>query len=55
MRSIIEKFSDAISTLAYCSKLETTCQTPSGCAILTVSDKCEVHLLLKVNSSLMIF
>jgi hypothetical protein len=35
-------------TLAYCSKVELCTSPPQGCAILTLSDKCEVHLLLKV-------
>nr|CAD7454031.1 unnamed protein product [Timema tahoe] len=42
------KFQSALSTLAYCSMVEVNpASLPSGCAILTVSDKCEVHLLLK--------
>nr|CAD7424685.1 unnamed protein product [Timema monikensis] len=44
----VGKFQSALSTLAYCSKVEVNPDSlPSGCAILTVSDKCEVHLLLK--------
>nr|CAD7263237.1 unnamed protein product [Timema shepardi] len=44
----VSKFQSALSTLAYCSKVEVNPDSlPSGCAILTVSDKCEVHLLLK--------
>ncbi|CAG2054897.1 unnamed protein product [Timema podura] len=44
----VGKFQSALSTLAYCSKVEVNpASLPSGCAILTVSDKCEVHLLLK--------
>lgn len=33
--------------MAYCSKTETNTSPPKGCTIITVSDKCEVHLLLK--------
>lgn len=44
----IEKYISALCTLAYCSKIDLNIETiPAGCAILTVSDKCEVHLLLK--------
>lgn len=46
--SWVEKYIRALCTLAYCSKIELNIETvPAGCAILTVSDKCEVHLLLK--------
>ncbi|GLV42742.1 Valyl-tRNA synthetase [Carabus blaptoides fortunei] len=41
------KYTSALCTLAYCSKIEFNVTPPVGCAILTVSDKCEVHLLLK--------
>jgi hypothetical protein len=41
-------------TLAYCSKVEFSTSSPQGCAILTVSDKCEVHLLLKVWSAFLL-
>lgn len=43
----VQKYSSALCTLAYCSKIEFNVNAPVGCAILTVSDKCEVHLLLK--------
>jgi hypothetical protein len=46
--SIVHKYEHAMCTLAYCSKVEFCASPPQGCAILTVSDKCEVHLLLKV-------
>lgn len=39
--------SAALATLAYCSKIDINTEAPSGCTIITVSDKCEVHLLLK--------
>ncbi|XP_069705537.1 valine--tRNA ligase isoform X1 [Periplaneta americana] len=45
--STVNKYQSAVSTLAYCSKVELSSSPPQGCAILTVSDKCEVHLLLK--------
>lgn len=49
-RKTIEKFSNDLATLAYCSTLEvvsTVDSIPKGCAILTVTGQCEVHLLLK--------
>ncbi|XP_067001147.2 valine--tRNA ligase isoform X1 [Anabrus simplex] len=45
--SLVEKYTSVTATLAYCSKVEVTSSPPPGCAILTISDKCEVHLLLK--------
>ncbi|XP_039287270.1 valine--tRNA ligase [Nilaparvata lugens] len=45
--SIVEKFSLLIKTLAGCNKLELTQEPPVGCAILTISDKCIVHMLIK--------
>lgn len=44
--AIVNKFNATIQTLSYCSKAELT-TPPEGCTIITVSDKCEVHLLLK--------
>lgn len=40
-------YSSALQTLAYCSKTEVNEAAPDGCTIITVSDKCEVNLLLK--------
>lgn len=45
--STIQKYSLALQTLAYCSKTALGENIPAGCTIITVSDKCEVHLLLK--------
>ncbi|XP_071449683.1 valine--tRNA ligase isoform X2 [Hetaerina americana] len=51
--SLTEKYSQDIATLAYCSKIgvirssDVDKPSTSGCAILTVSGECEVHLLLK--------
>lgn len=46
----VTKFKLEIATFANCSKVELadTSSMPTGCAILSVSDKCQVHLLLKV-------
>ncbi|KAL1130732.1 hypothetical protein AAG570_011973 [Ranatra chinensis] len=44
---ILTDYCQTIITLSYCSKLEKTDKCPEGCAILTVSDKCQIHLLLK--------
>lgn len=44
---ILRKYSKDLLTTAYCSKLEFDERPPVGCAILTVTGQCEVHLLLK--------
>lgn len=44
---IMANYSSAVQTLAYCSKSPVNEQPPDGCTILTVSDKCQVNLLLK--------
>ncbi|KAL3276232.1 hypothetical protein HHI36_020948 [Cryptolaemus montrouzieri] len=45
--NVVSKYNAALCTLAYCSKVAINETQPVGCAVLTVSDKCEVHLLLK--------
>lgn len=45
--SVIDKFKIDLQTLAYCSSIEIANEAPTGCAILTVSSQCEVHLVLK--------
>lgn len=52
---IVTKFKLEIATFANCSKVElaNTSSIPIGCAILPISDKCQVHLLLKVSCVLM--
>lgn len=49
---IVTKFKLEISTFANCSKVELINESSvlTGCAILSVSDKCQVHLLLKVSN-----
>lgn len=47
VKNIIEKFSLVVQKLALCNQLETSQAPPAGCAILTVSDKCQIHLSLK--------
>jgi len=44
---ILKNFNQTIVTLAYCSSVEPTDSIPEGCAIITVSDKCVVYLILK--------
>ncbi|XP_050518605.1 valine--tRNA ligase [Diabrotica virgifera virgifera] len=44
---IILNYESALQTLAYCSKSPVNETAPPGCTIITVSDKCEVNLLLK--------
>ncbi|XP_060519557.1 valine--tRNA ligase [Cylas formicarius] len=46
-REMVWKYAAALQTLAYCSKTSVNEPSPDGCTIITVSDKCEVHLLLK--------
>merc|ERR1712203_159566 len=43
----LTKLNGTIGTLAYCQNVKVTENPPSGCAILTVSDKVSVHLMLK--------
>ena len=43
-------YSDVLMTSAYANKIEVVEQDkdiPEGCAIVTVSDKCSAHLMLK--------
>lgn len=44
---ILKKYASDLATVSYCSKVEFDTTPPAGCAILTVSGQCEVHLLLK--------
>lgn len=46
-KAILEKFAADLSTTAFCSKIEFDKSPPIGCAILTVSGQCEIHLVLK--------
>lgn len=47
--AILQKFAADLATTAFCSRivLETTESPPAGCAILTISGQCVVHLLLR--------
>ncbi|KAH8372584.1 hypothetical protein KR009_000143 [Drosophila setifemur] len=44
---ILKRYADDLATISYCSKVFFDVNAPSGCAILTVTGQCEVHLLLK--------
>ena len=44
---LIGKYMAFLQTLAYCSNIEVNISAPPGCRVITISDKCEVHLLLK--------
>lgn len=44
----LSRYCDVIATLSNCSSVLLK-SPPPGCAIFTASDKCEVHLLLKVD------
>lgn len=46
-KDILNKYASDLATISYCSKIELDATPPAGCAILTVSGQCEVHLLLK--------
>lgn len=45
--AILKKYTSDLSTTAYCLPIDFDVRPPPGCAILTVSGQCEVHLLLK--------
>ncbi|XP_059608612.1 valine--tRNA ligase [Phlebotomus argentipes] len=47
VQEVLRKFSDDLCTLAYCAKAVFGEDPPAGCAILTITAQCEVHLLLK--------
>lgn len=46
-KNVLQKFTSDLATLSYCSKIDADTAPPAGCAILTVTGTCEVHLLLK--------
>lgn len=53
-----ERYTDLIQTLTSSSSanvLSADGHAPLGCAIQTVSARCEVHLLLKVSSAMVIY
>jgi hypothetical protein len=49
--SIVLKYQRSMCILAHCSRVQYNTSPPQGCAILTISDKCEVHLFLKVRAA----
>lgn len=44
---LVKKYVDFLQTLAYCSTVEVNTSVPDDCKLIPISDKCEVHLLLK--------
>ncbi|KAI9583138.1 valine--tRNA ligase [Glossina fuscipes] len=46
-KAILEKYAQDVATLAHCSKVQLEQSPPAGCAILSLSDNCQIHLLLK--------
>lgn len=44
---ILKEYKLEIETLCYCSNVEVLKEAPAGCAILSISAQCEVHLMLK--------
>lgn len=47
LTGILKAYAKDLSTMAYCSAVNFDETPPNGCAILTISGQCEVHLLLK--------
>ncbi len=45
LSSRLEEYSGVIGTLAYCSSVKMS-PPPSGCAVVTVSDRCTAHIVL---------
>lgn len=45
--AVLQRFADDLATQAYCGAVRLAEAPPAGCAILTVSAQCEVHLLLR--------
>jgi valyl-tRNA synthetase len=45
--SSLDKFNGDLLVLSFCSTLKLNEEPPAGCAILTISDKCVIHVLLK--------
>lgn len=43
----MKKYTKELLTTAYCSTVQFDTKPPLGCAILTVTGQCEVHLLLR--------
>lgn len=44
---ILKRYASDLATISYCSNVVFDSPAPQGCAILTVTGQCEVHLLLK--------
>jgi len=44
---ILKKYQNDLATTSFCSKFIFDSKPPVGCAIITISGQCEVHLLLK--------
>lgn len=55
LTSILQTYLLEIKTLAHWEKLKINETPPSGCAVLTVSNKCQIHLSLRVSESYLIF
>lgn len=49
--SFLDEYLVVVQTLAHCGNVALNVTPPLGCAILTVSDKCQIHLFLKVRTS----
>ncbi|KAJ7377423.1 hypothetical protein OS493_029323 [Desmophyllum pertusum] len=49
LATVISKYTETACTLSSSERIHVVCEEkpPQGCAVATVSDKCEVHVLLK--------
>ncbi|XP_055372373.1 valine--tRNA ligase [Condylostylus longicornis] len=45
--NVLKKYKNDLATISFCSNIKFDEKPPIGCAIITVSGQCEVHLLLK--------
>lgn len=51
LTAVLHEYLLEIKTLAHWNRITVNEQPPAGCAILTVSDKCQIHLFLKVRTT----
>lgn len=44
---VFQRYNQPLGTMSFCSEVQITSTPPPGCAILTLTGHCEIHLLLK--------
>lgn len=44
---VFQAYNQPLGTMSFCSEIQITNSPPPGCAILTLTGHCEIHLLLK--------